>query len=48
MKTLTYQELTAEGTRAVAPAVAAISHAEGFGGHAITAEMRLARAERDR
>ena len=48
LKTLTYQELTAEGTRAVAPAVAAISHAEGFGGHAITAEMRLARAERDR
>ena len=45
---VTYQELTAEGTRAVAPAVAAISHAEGFGGHAITAEMRLARAERDR
>ena len=45
LKTLTYQELTPEGTRAVAPAVAAISHAEGFGGHAITAEMRLARAE---
>ena len=45
LKTLTYQELTAEGTRAVAPAVAAISHAEGFGGHAITAEMRLQRAE---
>ena len=44
LKTLTYQELTPEGTRAVAPAVAAISHAEGFGGHAITAELRLARA----
>jgi sulfopropanediol 3-dehydrogenase len=44
LKTLTYQELTAEGTRMVAPAVAAISHAEGFGGHAVTAEMRLQRA----
>jgi sulfopropanediol 3-dehydrogenase len=44
LKTLTFQELTAEGTRHVAPAVAAISHAEGFGGHARTAELRLARA----
>jgi sulfopropanediol 3-dehydrogenase len=43
LKTVTYQRLTAEGTRQVAPAVAAISHAEGFGGHAITAEMRLER-----
>jgi sulfopropanediol 3-dehydrogenase len=45
LKTVTFQELTAEGTRRVAPAVAAISHAEGFAGHARTAEMRLARAE---
>jgi sulfopropanediol 3-dehydrogenase len=44
LKTLTFQELTAEGTRQVAPAAAAISHAEGFGGHAITAELRLERA----
>ncbi len=44
LKTVTYQELTAEGTRAVAPAVAAISEAEGFGGHALTATMRLERA----
>jgi sulfopropanediol 3-dehydrogenase len=44
LKTVTFQELTAEGTRRVAPAVSAISHAEGFGGHALTAEMRLARA----
>jgi sulfopropanediol 3-dehydrogenase len=44
LKTVTFQELTAEGTRRVAPAVAAISHAEGFGGHARTAEMRLERA----
>ncbi|HWK28560.1 MAG TPA: histidinol dehydrogenase [Solirubrobacter sp.] len=44
LKTLTFQELTEEGTRRVAPAVAAISHAEGFGGHARTAELRLERA----
>jgi sulfopropanediol 3-dehydrogenase len=44
LKTVTYQRLTEEGTRRVAPAVAAISHAEGFEGHAITAEMRLGRA----
>jgi len=33
--------MTPRGTRAVAPAVAAISHAEGFAGHARTAELRL-------
>jgi sulfopropanediol 3-dehydrogenase len=44
LRTLTYQELTPAGTRAIAPAAAAISRAEGFGGHAITAELRLARA----
>jgi sulfopropanediol 3-dehydrogenase len=44
LKTYTYQRLTAEGTRAIAPAAAAISDAEQFGGHAITARMRLARA----
>jgi sulfopropanediol 3-dehydrogenase len=43
LKTVTYQELTAEGTRRIAPAAAAISHAELFGGHARTAEMRLER-----
>jgi sulfopropanediol 3-dehydrogenase len=45
LKTVTYQELTPDGTRRIAPAVAAISHAEGFGGHAVTAELRLARVE---
>jgi sulfopropanediol 3-dehydrogenase len=45
LRTLTYQDITPEGTRRVAPATAAISRAEGFAGHAITAEMRLARAE---
>jgi sulfopropanediol 3-dehydrogenase len=44
LKTVTFQRLTPEGTRAVAPAVAAISHAEGLAGHAITAELRLERA----
>ena len=44
LKTCTYQRLTGEGTRAVAPAVAAISHAEHLAGHARTAEVRLERA----
>ena len=44
LKTVTFQELSAEGTRRVAPAVAAISHAEGLAGHARTAEIRLERA----
>ena len=44
LRTVTYQRLTREGTRHVAPAIAAISHAEGFTGHAATAELRLARA----
>jgi hypothetical protein len=35
--------LTAERTQRVAPAVAAISHAEHFEGHALTAEVRLER-----
>jgi sulfopropanediol 3-dehydrogenase len=41
LKTVTYQRLTPEGTRRIAPAAAAISDAELFGGHAITARMRL-------
>jgi sulfopropanediol 3-dehydrogenase len=43
LKTVTYQRLTAEGTRRVAPAAAAISDAEAFAGHALTARMRLER-----
>ena len=43
LKTCTYQRLSPEGTRRVAPAVAAISEAEGFAGHALTATMRLDR-----
>jgi sulfopropanediol 3-dehydrogenase len=41
MKTVTYQHLTEEGTRRVAPAAAAIAEAEMMLGHAITAQMRL-------
>jgi sulfopropanediol 3-dehydrogenase len=44
LKTCTWQRLTPEGTRRVAPAVAAISHAEHFSGHALTAELRLEQA----
>jgi sulfopropanediol 3-dehydrogenase len=44
LKTLSYQRVTREGTEAVAPAAAAISRAEGFGGHAISADVRLERA----
>jgi sulfopropanediol 3-dehydrogenase len=43
LKTCTYQRLTEEGTSRIAPAVAAISKAEGFEGHALTATMRLGR-----
>jgi sulfopropanediol 3-dehydrogenase len=43
LKTCTYQRLTEEGTRRVAPAVAAISRTERFEGHALTATMRLDR-----
>jgi sulfopropanediol 3-dehydrogenase len=46
LKTLTYQRLTAEGTLQVAPAAAAISDAEQFAGHALTARMRLERLSR--
>jgi sulfopropanediol 3-dehydrogenase len=41
LKTLTFQRLTDEGTARIAPAAAAISEAELFAGHAITARMRL-------
>jgi sulfopropanediol 3-dehydrogenase len=44
LKTLTHQRLTTEGTRRIAPAAAAISDAERFAGHAVTARMRLERA----
>jgi sulfopropanediol 3-dehydrogenase len=43
LKTCTYQRLTEEGTRRVAPAVEAISRAEHLEGHALTATRRLER-----
>jgi sulfopropanediol 3-dehydrogenase len=43
LKTVTFQELTDEGTRRIAPAAAAIARAEGFEGHAITVDLRLER-----
>jgi sulfopropanediol 3-dehydrogenase len=43
LKTCTYQRLTEEGTRRVAPAVAAIAAAENMEGHALTATFRLER-----
>jgi sulfopropanediol 3-dehydrogenase len=43
LKTCTFQRLTDEGTRTVAPVAAAIAHAEGMEGHALTATMRLDR-----
>ena len=46
LKTCTYQRLTEQGTRLVAPAVAAISHEEHLEGHALTAEVRLKRLAR--
>ncbi len=47
LKTCTYSRLTEEGTRQVAPATEAISLAEGFGGHALTATMRAERLAAD-
>ena len=43
LKTCTYQELTEEGTRRVAPAVEAICSAENMAGHGLTATMRRER-----
>ena len=41
LKTCTWQRLTEEGTRQVAPAIAAIAEAEAMKGHALTAQIRL-------
>ncbi|MED4750388.1 histidinol dehydrogenase [Brevibacillus choshinensis] len=43
LKTVTYQRVSASGTRLVAPHVAAICDAEMMAGHAITARLRLER-----
>ena len=44
LKTCTWQQLTREGTRAVAPTIEAICSAENMPGHALTATRRLERA----
>ena len=46
LKTCTFQRVTEEGTRQVAPAIAAIATAENMLGHALTATMRLDRLKR--
>ena len=43
LKTVTYQRLTGRARGRIAPAAAAISEAEMFAGHALTARMRLER-----
>lgn len=43
LRTVTYQRVTDEGTRQIAPTIAAICEAEMFGGHGLTATMRLQR-----
>jgi sulfopropanediol 3-dehydrogenase len=43
LKTCTYSRLTSEGTERIAPTTDSICTAEGFGGHALTATMRLER-----
>jgi sulfopropanediol 3-dehydrogenase len=41
LKTVTWQKVSEEGNRLIAPTIAAVSAAEGMEGHAITARMRL-------
>ncbi len=43
LKTVTYQQLTDQGTRAIAPAATAIANEERLAGHAITSQIRLDR-----
>jgi sulfopropanediol 3-dehydrogenase len=43
LKTCTWQQLDAEGTRAIAPTIDAICRAEHMLGHGLTASMRLER-----
>lgn len=46
LKTCTYQRLTDEGTRQIAPTIEAICEAEMFAGHGLTATVRLERVGR--
>ena len=43
LKTCTFQQLTEEGTRRIAPTIEAVATAERMEGHALTATMRLQR-----
>ncbi|MGH2866837.1 MAG: histidinol dehydrogenase [Solirubrobacteraceae bacterium] len=43
LKTCTYQRVTDAGTAEIAPTIAAICAAEQFGGHGLTAKMRMDR-----
>jgi sulfopropanediol 3-dehydrogenase len=48
LKTVTYQRVTAAGSEAIAPTIAAISDAELMYGHALTARLRLRTSEEGR
>jgi len=41
LKTVTWQQVSAEGNRQIAPIIAAVAAAEGMEGHAITARIRV-------
>jgi sulfopropanediol 3-dehydrogenase len=43
LKMLTFQRVSAEGTRFIAPTISAIASAEGMLGHALSAEARIER-----
>ena len=45
LKTVTWQQVSAEGNRQIAPIIAAVAAAEGMEGHAITARIRVSEAE---
>jgi sulfopropanediol 3-dehydrogenase len=45
LKTVTWQQVSAEGNRQIAPIIAAVAAAEGMEGHAITARIRFSETE---
>jgi hypothetical protein len=45
LKTATWQQVSADGNRQIAPVIPAITAAEGMEGHAITARIRLSKTE---
>jgi sulfopropanediol 3-dehydrogenase len=48
LKTVTWQQVSEEGNRQIAPIIAAVAAAEGMEGHAITARIRLSEAKAGR